>query len=266
MTNYITITELANDLGIVEFEVRLVNVSGGDFAVGNTLTGGTSGATMVISRKVSNTRFYVNQVSAQPTLGETLSVGGVSGKLVNHDYNAVNEFIKRVQSIIEQRIHKKLLQTNTQVTEYRTTKRRRSAFNLRNYPVVSVDSVTLDDINFTGDYQLIAKSGVVDFKDNDSILRKARYNGNLNIVYTWGYWTDVNTIVSNLDPSIIAILVKGVQYLYGKWIEFLHGPNAANVSIGSFSISFKDSDIISPEMMKLLQYETRILIWPYKEF
>ena len=126
--------------------------------------------------------------------------------------------------------------------------------------MVSVDSVTLDDISFTGDYQLIAKSGVVDLKDNDSILRKARYNGNLKIVYTWGYGTNVNTILSNSDPSVIAILVKGVMYLYGKWVEFLHGPNASNVSIGSFSMSFKESDIISPEMIKLLEYETRILI------
>lgn len=260
MTNYITIANLSNDLGIYEFEVRLVNVTGGDFAVGNTLTGGTSSETMVISRIVSNERFYVNQVSDTFTLGETVTSGSVSGKLVNSDHNAVNEFIKRVQSIIEKRIHKSLIQTNTQVTEYRTTKRRRSAFNLRNYPVISVDSVTLDDVVFTGSYNLIAKSGVVDFKDNDSILRKARYNGNLKIVYTWGYGTDVNTIVSNLDPSIIAILVKGVMFLYGKWVEFLHGPNASNVSIGPFSMSFKESDIISPEMMKLLAYEKRILI------
>ena len=82
MTNYITITELANDLGIYEFEVRLVNVSGGDFAVGNTLTGGTSSETMVISRKISNERFYVNQVSGEFTLGETVTSGSVSGKIV----------------------------------------------------------------------------------------------------------------------------------------------------------------------------------------
>ena len=266
MTNYITITELANDLGIYEFEVRLVNVSGGDFAVGNTLTGGTSSETMVISRKISNERFYVNQVSGEFTLGETVTSGSVSGKIVNSDHNAVNSFIKRVQSIIEKRIRKSLIQTNTQVTEYRTTKTRRSAFNLRNYPVVSIDSVTINGDTFDGSYNTILRSGVIDFKESPTIMQKARYNGNLKIVYTWGYGTNVNTIVSNLDPSVIAILVKGVMYLYGKWVEFLHGPNASNVSIGSFSMSFKESDIISPEMIKLLEYETRILIWPYKEF
>lgn len=260
MTNYITLTELANDLGIFEFEVRLVNVTGGDLAVGNTLTGGTSSETMVITRKISNERFYVNQVSGELTLGETVSVGAVSGVLVNHDWNAINQFIKRSQSIIEKRIRKSLIQVNVQVTDQLTTKKNKSSYILKNYPIVSIDSVTVNGDTYTGTYETILRSGVIDFKDSPTVTQKAKYKGNMSVVYTWGYGSDVATIVAALDESIIAILVKGVMFLYGKWVEFLQGPNAASVTVGPFSMSFKDSDIISPEMLKLLQYETRILI------
>jgi len=281
MVNYISLEDMSADLGIYEYEIRLGSLSNADgYEVGETLTGGTSGETMVVNRIVSTTKIFCASVSGKMTLSEELTGGNNSytSNLLFSDAYSLQSFIERVQNIIEKRTKKKLLQTGESYSHAVTTNKITSNYTTPStkLPIISITSVTINDSLYDGvegtDYYVNKGTGVWNFPSlfkfsgtiggytytgRASTTKSMKRRGNMVLVFTWG---DASITYETLDPSIKQIVSHGVRKIYDRWFAENIAPAMSSINPAQFGLTFNFEELFDDTMKEMLQYETRWLL------
>lgn len=259
--SYIALNDMINDLGMFEFEIYVTTPSNNTgYSVADTLTGNTSSATMVVSRVISATRYAVNTVSAEFTLGETITNGSVTAKLLTSDANFVQKAINRAVATYEDITNDEALNTSTTVTQTFRTKVGTHEVFLDFTPVISITSITIGGDAYTGtegvdeEYVVNKHAGIINFHTGDISVDSDVEN--LSITYTYG---DASISVSNLSASTKSIIVDMVQYMYAKWYRTVIANGASSVNPGSFAMSFQNEELFTEDMKKRLAYKTKWL-------
>jgi len=258
--SYITLDDLSNDLGIYEYQIRTTY---GDtvFDTGSTLTGDASGETMVVIRAEESGNYFVNDISGIPTLGEELTdTDDNTVTLINSDMNALQKFINRAQDIIEGYTRNKILNTGTQRTDSFVTRQGKASFLLRRHPIISVDTITLNNNVFTGvlntSYYVNNANGIVSFT-NTAILSDAPYKPNLYITYTHGIAT---ATISDVPPALVQVLVMLVTYMFDRWIQVITAPGATSINPAGFAMTFKQGELLTEDVKNILSTYAKWLL------
>jgi len=264
MPNYITLEDMANTLGIYEYQIRTTAPSGTEdagYEVDDTLTGATSSETMVVQRVVTNEEYFVNQVSGAHTLGEGLTDGADTSKLLMSDAVALSTFIDRAESIVKTIIRHDYMNTGTAHVVNLTTKKRRNLYKLpvAKLPIIAISAITSEGVAYTGvdqtDYYLNKEHGLIDFKDGTQ-AKDALYSGNLVITYTYG---NASATIADVPPIVQQGVIEGVSRMWGRYNQESVAPGATSVSPAGFSMQFNYMNLFTEEFMTLLRQEARIL-------
>lgn len=265
MVNYISLDELSQDLGIYDYEIRITvpsNTAG--YEVGETLTGGTSNKTCIINRIVNNARYFVRAISGKMTIGELLTGGtnSYTSNLLLSDGIALQNFIERVQDIVERQTKRMVLNTGTQDTVKITTKKNKTTYltPTKMLPIMTVDSIVWNSEAYTGtedeDFYVRKDRGIWDFPASD-IGKKSTRTGNLELTFTWG---NASATYETVDPALKQILAYGISKIYNRWIAANTAPGVTSISPGQFSLTFNFENLFDDDMKELLAYQTRWLL------
>ncbi len=281
MVNYISLEDMSADLGIYEYEIRTgipSDVAG--FVVGEVLTGGTSGKTIVVNRIVDNKKYFCISPSGKMALQELLTgdIGSFTATLLFSDAYSLQEFIERIQSIVEKRTKRKILQTGESFSHPVMTKDGKNNYLTpsEKLPIISITSVTINDETYDGvegeDFFVNKATGVWNFPSTvnpriwgysyqsgrgyKTTKRNIR-RGNMVLVFIWG---DADITYATIDPSIKAIMSHGVRKIYDRWYAENIAPAMSSINPAQFALTFNFEMLFDEDMKEMLQYETRWLL------
>ena len=253
--SYITMQELANQLGTREYRIDLTGLGGtGNFASGDVLTGGTTGTTATIVRYVSDNEVYCNLYSGKFQLGETVSnAGGRTGVIIGDEYLVYDSFLNEAHDIIRSYIGYDYLDTGTTRTERFTASPKRNVYNLTHYPVKSITEIKLNGDTITPTYLLDSNNGIIDFKGYFSRYFYRQAVLELEITYVSGFSDSLSVLQSKVPYALKRAQVMLVQRLYAQWQKQVSMGGFDSLSIGGQSLSMGDKPLIDDTIERLIR-------------
>lgn len=267
MVNYLSLPDLSQDLGIYEYEIRTTIPSNDDgYVVGETLTGGTSAKACEVGRVLTNSRYFVHTVTGKQILGETFTgdQNTYTSKLLLSDAIALQNFIERVQDIVERRTKRQILNTGTQNTVKITSKKNKNTYLTPTamLPIITVDSITYNGQAYTGtedsDYYVRKDRGIWDFPAGDiGGTQTSTRTGNLELTFTWG---NASVTYETVDPAMKHIVSYGVSKIYNRWIAANTAPGMTSISPGQFALTFNFENLFDDDMKEMVNDQTRWLL------
>jgi uncharacterized phiE125 gp8 family phage protein len=251
---YLSLSKTIEALGLASYSFNMwLTGTSGTFAVGDTITGASSGATVILNRSLDTVsalkRYEVVLPDIEFTIGETItSTSGGSGTLRIIETNILNDFIVRAEKIIEQETRRKWNTTTEEQTDVFTTHREQTSLWLTRTPVNAVTAVTVN--NDTWDTVVEGTDFYLDQDSGKFSVWRGKIDPTIpaphvEITYTWG----TTGIPEDLKQCVALV----TQQLWRNYVGFQQSKGADELVAGDFRVKFEPRDIIPEEAKRIIK-------------
>lgn len=246
MATYATPSDIMLAIGM-PFQMLLRNVSG-SISEGDSITGGTSGATgrVITYDSVGKVVFY-QWISGTFSPGESLSIGSASATLVLSESALVQSLIGMAQNLVDGYTFTTWGDNTLSSTEKRGTQAWEDAGGydvyVQDVPLVSVTSITYKGKTLTEgtDYWVFPDEDRISFKEGIITDSKPQ---DLVITYTWGN--------ASVPEAIKQATVQLVVNAFNKYLEYKNIGGAYELRMADFTTRFQPPMFIDESIEQIL--------------
>lgn len=250
MVDYATVADVALRHGMLGLDMYLYATSG-TFSEGETLTGGTSGATAeVLSYDSTSKKLVIRWITGKFQPGETVSTTSGSGKVKFAESSLMQDIITAAQEVVDEYTHTKFGDSAISQVDYFDPYEDMTEIWLSQAPVSAISSITFKGSSLgteDTDYWLYPDIGLIRVKEGKIYPHNPK---TLAVTYTWG-----NSSVPAAVRQAVVELTVGVWEQYQR---YKNTGGAMSVGMADFQVKFDRQPVLTDDIRTLLQSHKRV--------
>ena len=251
MVDYATVDDIVFRLGLVTLGMYIYAISG-TFSVGETITGGTSGATAIVRSYDSiNAKLEIIWQSGKFVKDETITGGtsGATAKVTYSESTLIQDLIDAAEDLVDEYTQTKFGDSNIGQTDYIDPYDDQEDIWLCKAPVTAISSIEFKGTSLgtlNTDYWLYGDIGMVKVKAGKIYADDPQ---SLKVVYTWGN----PTVPSAVKQAVIEMVVN----VWEHYKQYRNLGGAVSMSMADFSVKFQKQVMLTPEIEQMLAKHRR---------
>jgi len=252
MVDYATIDDVTSRLGILTLDLNLYGISG-TFTAGETVTGGTSAATAIVSSyDATNSKLKIIWSTGKYQKGETItgSSSAATAKIRFAESTLIQDMIAAAQSLVDEYCQTKFGDSSNSQTDYVDPEDEQEDVWLSKAPINAISSIEFRGTSLgteNTDYWVYPELGLIRVKSGKIYADDPKA---LKIVYTWGN----ASVPAGVKQGIIEMVVS----MFEDYKRFVNLGGATSMSMADFSVKFVRRAVLTEDLIPMLkQYRRR---------